>query len=528
MAAGDIEEAAHVTSVGLRFQAHRQHHHVHRNAPHGADERVFRADDQLALLRRAHRPVRHLGRAPANEVDILFQQLIVELLVAFARRAHVNVEVVDFRAGALFHQVRQLEGIHTTDARAVFIRGVVAAADTVDDAHRLRYAAVAQGDLAAGGAGSVHQALDFEAGIDAGVLAVAVFGDALGVKRLEAGGDDDGAYLDLGDLFLLVKINGVALASGLAALLALAGLEVDARCGVNEHHRRGGLREGHVDRLALRQAVVELVVEPALFEDAGFHAGVAAHAEVFFHVARLAAHLHAEVAHVAGHLRHFRVGPQRDVRVHPHQRHFRGEDAGRAVEGGEGLVELRHVAADGRLALHQVDLLAGVGQRQRRVDAGDAAAHHQHVRLHRHPLALQRLVPAHAGYRRGDQCPRLLGGGCFIRRHPTHVLADVGHLEKERVDAALRRRATEGSLVHQRRAGRHHDAVQPVLADILLDELLPGVGAHEFVIARHDDAGERCRELRHVRHVHFAGDVDAAMANIHPDADRVTLVRSKR
>ncbi len=80
--------------------------------------------------------------------------------------------------------------------------------------------------------------------------------------------------------------------------------------------------------------------------------------------------------------------------------HLGRQDAGGAVQRGEGLVELGHVAADGGLALHQVDVLAGVGQGERRVDAGDAAAHHQHVGMDGHASAFQRLVegdPAHGG-----------------------------------------------------------------------------------------------------------------------------------
>jgi hypothetical protein len=55
---------------------------------------------------------------------------------------------------------------------------------------------------------------------------------------------------------------------------------------------------------------------------------------------------------------------------------FRRENAGRAVHGGEGLVELGHVAADGSVALDENHFLAGVGQRQGGVDAGDGPAHH--------------------------------------------------------------------------------------------------------------------------------------------------------
>ena len=81
---------------------------------------------------------------------------------------------------------------------------------------------------------------------------------------------------------------------------------------------------------------------------------------------------------------------------------------------GKVLSNLRHVAADGRLALDQVDLLAGVGQRQRGVDAGDAAADHQHVGWIGTLLRLQRLVAGHAPHRGAHQVLRLLGGACAL------------------------------------------------------------------------------------------------------------------
>ena len=53
-------------------------------------------------------------------------------------------------------------------------------------------------------------------------------------------------------------------------------------------------------------------------------------------------------------------------------------DAGGAVAGRKGLVQVRHHAADSRIALNQVDLKAGVGQVQGGLNTGDAAALHQY------------------------------------------------------------------------------------------------------------------------------------------------------
>ena len=52
----------------------------------------------------------------------------------------------------------------------------------------------------------------------------------------------------------------------------------------------------------------------------------------------------------------------------------RGHDALRAVERGKGLAQLRHVPADGRLPIHERDLVARVGNIQRSLNARNACA----------------------------------------------------------------------------------------------------------------------------------------------------------
>ena len=69
-----------------------------------------------------------------------------------------------------------------------------------------------------------------------------------------------------------------------------------------------------------------------------------------------------------------RVGDDVDVQVPPGLDQLGGQGAHRAVVGGEGLVELRHVAAEGRRLLDEVDLVAALGEVEGALDAGDAAA----------------------------------------------------------------------------------------------------------------------------------------------------------
>ncbi len=88
-----------------------------------------------------------------------------------------------------------------------------------------------------------------------------------------------------------------------------------------------------------------------------------------------------------------------------HGEHLGGEDAGGAVQGGEGLVELGHVPADGRLALHHINVVAAVGDFQSRLDAGDAPADHEDVGVDLDRDGLQGLVKDDLAHGPGDQRP---------------------------------------------------------------------------------------------------------------------------
>ena len=176
------------------------------------------------------------------------------------------------------------------------------------------------------------------------------------------------------------------------------------------------------------------------------------------HVAGLLADLDVEVAHRAAHLLHLGVGQQGDVLVLAGLGHLGREDAGRAVQGGEGLVELGHVAADAGALLDEVDVVAGVGQLERGLQAGDAAADDQRGRVDLHVHRLQRLLLLDALGRGVDQRLGLGRGGRLVGAHPGAVLADVGHLAEVGVQAGVGAGAAEGLLVQVRRAGGHDHA----------------------------------------------------------------------
>ena len=64
-----------------------------------SEQRVLDPDDQLALLLRRCRARSVISDTPAaDELRPLLEQAVVELLVALAEAAHVDVEIVDLRA----------------------------------------------------------------------------------------------------------------------------------------------------------------------------------------------------------------------------------------------------------------------------------------------------------------------------------------------------------------------------------------------------------------------------------------------
>src|SRR5581483_251699 len=262
-AARDVEQPADFLGIGLRLDPDREDHHVDGDPPDRADEGILGADDQVALLLGRGRLVGHTGHAPADHVHALPEDLVVELLVALSGRAHVDVEVVDLGADAFLHHVRELERVHAADLRAPQVVLGVARAHAVDDPHGARARAVPEHDLAVRRAGGVQQALDLQAGVDVGIEAVPVLGHPGRVEGPVPGREDDRTDLDLVERLGLLEVERVALARIHARPRALPGLEPDARLAVDDHDRRRRLWEGDVDRLALGQALVPLVLELA-------------------------------------------------------------------------------------------------------------------------------------------------------------------------------------------------------------------------------------------------------------------------
>ncbi len=516
-AAAEAEDLRDLFGVVGRREPGREDHHIGGDAPDDAQQRVFGLDHQAPLFVGRKGDVGDLGGAAADEVDALVHEPPVELFVVLAEAAHVDVELVYLGLGqVLLDQVRELERVHAAHARAELLIVLVATAHAVQDDDRLGRLAVLADDLATGRARGVGDALELEAGDHVVEAAVPVARLLSGVPQLEAGSHDDGADVELDDLVFLLEVDGPRAAGRHAGLLlALALGQREALGGIDRGAQRHRLREGDVDGAAKAEALVELAFD--LAHHAGFLAGAAARTDVGVDVARLLADLDREVADVALDVFDLGVGHEGDVGVFAQGRHLGSQDAGGAVERGEGLVEHGHMAADRGVALDQRDVLAGGRQLESRLDAGDAAAHDQNVVVDRHLDGLERLVERQPMDLGAEDALGLGGGGHRVDGHPRTVLADVGHLQQIRIEAAVRGRLAESGFVHGRRAGRHDRARDAELLDVVLDEILARIGAHVLVLARHGHVGLRGGPLGDLFDVDLATDVGAAVTDV--DAD---------
>ena len=128
-------------------------------------------------------------------------------------------------------------------------------------------------------------------------------------------------------------------------------------------------------------------------------------------------------------------------------------------------VNIVEMAAQAVGPLDQMDLETLIGQRQRRGHAAQAAADDDARLIDRERAAFQRRQQCAPG-RSAIFTSSTAFSVAISRRgrmHPGTLVADVGHLEQIRVQTRLAQRFAEQRLVRPRRAGGHHDAVEPML-----------------------------------------------------------------
>ena len=406
-----------------------------------------------------------------------------------------------------------LGGIHAADFGAIGLTPPVAApaADALNEYDLLGRFAVGQPlQVPLGGTGGVHQPLQLQGGNHILALLIGIFAVLVQLDGIEPGGDHDRAVFPGDDLVLLGIVNGSRLAE-LFTDAALAGFQLDAGSGVDHRHVGNGLGKGGVDGAAGIQPSVEFIQR--LLGGAFFLTHAAAGALVHVHVTRLLADVHRKAAHKAGYPLHLAVGVQGDILVGGGVHHFWGQNTGGAVQGGEGLVQLGHAPADGRLLFHNVHLEPGVGNVQRGLDTGDAAADDQRPLGHLTGTGQKRRVQMHLGNGSPHENDGLLGCLLHIFMNPGAVLPDVGDFHQIGVQPVLFRTLAEGGLMHPGRAGADHQAIQLLFPDGLGNAGLTRLGAHIGIVLGVYHARLPKRQLHHLFHIHRGGNIAAAVAD---------------
>ena len=203
------------------------------------------------------------------------------------------------------------------------------------------------------------------------VATAAVLGALRNIENVVARGRNDGSHVFRHQFIFHLVIDGPG-GTDLGAHAAFALDELAAGGRVDHRFFGDGLGEGDVDGSGEANAFVEAV--GCLFTRTFFGAGPAAGAQLPVDVGGLLAHFDLEVADVARDLGYLRVRHELDVGMLRHVDHLGAEDTTGAIHRGKGLVELRHLAADGGLALDQHHFDAALGAVQGRLDAGYPAA----------------------------------------------------------------------------------------------------------------------------------------------------------
>ena len=220
-------------------------------------------------------------------------------------------------------------------------------------------------------------------------------------------------------------------------------------------HRLG---EGTVNGLVGTQSHLE---SAGHFHGADGSALAAGGAFRFIYVTRVLSDPDLEVAHITLNVHHLTVGQELNPGMSTDIHHLGPQNSGGTVQSGEGLIQLGHLAADGRFPLHQIDLVSGIGDVQGGLDASDASAYNQSRRRDLHLTRIQGFVEGHTVHCGRHQLPCLAGRLLSIIVYPGALFADVGHLEEVGVHARPLHSAAKGRLVHAGGAGCHHDPIQP-------------------------------------------------------------------
>ncbi len=303
----------------------------------------------------------------------------MEALEVLAIGPNVIMEDGGLQVGVVvLGQDHLLLAVGAADGRTVVVPPLVhlTGADTLDPGDLVGVFLVrgAQ-DFTLVGTGGAENPLEVEAGDHVLHPAVAEISTQLRVEGLVAGGEDDSPHLHHHGLRLLVQIDRLGLA-GADANLAFPLFEVEAGLRVHVGDQRHCLGEVDVNRLVLGQVLVKRIGD---LDRAVVHADVAASALLLGDVAGLLGQRYPEIARLAIDTLHFRIGDDFNIGVPGAFDELRRLDAHGTVVGGEGLVQLGHLAAKGGRFVDQKDPESRIGEVERSLNTADPAADNKYI-----------------------------------------------------------------------------------------------------------------------------------------------------
>ena len=184
---------------------------------------------------------------------------------------------------------------------------------------------------------------------------------------------------------------------------------------------------------------------------------------------------------------------------------------------------ISQVAAQFVFLFNQMHGEALFSQQVRGSHTSRAAADDQRGALDRHFNGVLGFKQSRARRRRPNQIPGFGGRRhLIVRVNPRTLIADVCHLEQIRVQSSHADAVLEKGLVRERRATRHHHAVQAMLQHLLGDVLdaVLRAGVQVRLGVRH--IRQRRGVFRDRRHIHKTADVRSARADEDADARRLS------
>ena len=507
---GSGEHSGDFARIGVGLDGGGQHYHIRLLENLLIFQQVHAVNQQAAVglgSNLAHLALHIINAVVLHRATVEFIKVLAGGTDIDVKHGHIGIRIF------IPDEHSVLCGVHTADFGAVGLASVVraATAHTLNEHNLLGCLAVTQPlQMALGGAGGVHNPLQLQGGNHILAFVVSIFAVFIQLDCIKAGGYHNGAVLLGDDLILLRVVNGTGLAE-LLADTAFAGFQLHTGVGINHRHIGNSLGKGGVNGAAGVEAPVELV--QGLLGGAFLLADTAAGTLIHIHIAGLLADIHSEIAHKAGNLFHLGPGMYGDILVSRSLHHLRGQNTGRAVQGGEGLIQLAHTATNGRLLFHDIHLIAGIGNIQSGLNTGDAAADDQRPLGNGAFTGEQGGVQMHLGNSSPHQNYGLFCGLGHILVNPRAMLTNVGDFHQVRIEAVPFRAFAEGSLVHTGGAGADHDAFQVLFPDGLGDTKLACLTAHIGIIFRVDNALLQQSHFHDFLYIHRCGNIAAAMAN---------------